>query len=609
MQLPQGSPGRNFVLSLLIVSICAAFSPGPVQAASTCARVLEKMSWRLDYTITVKNHSSEEGIVTLAVPLLPDERPLQVIRERVIPPGPWSFHMDENNNHCGTWRLKLSACESKPVTFSYLVSTAHVRWEAVPGIYVGSGKRLTPVVPAGARPLQDHEAIQLKKAAHAVTLHETCPYYRILVLYDYLLSAFSFNPGEDRHGPLKSLEKKRLQCSDAALLFCHLVSASGIPSAYAGGLFLEAGNSSFDQFHAWSEVTLPGGVKATIDPTLGRFDAGHRLKCFMERRARYITFWHGEQEPFTVIPSRKDMAVGASFQVAVIPLREKEIESSTGKSPPGTQALKPAKGSLKKWKSTYSPAALTLFRDGRKYQDGKKPDMAVRSYLKALADSPGYREPAEALISIYRLGLSRDMIYDSLKDEVRRRPSGSPARYALGCLELERRHYSLSAEALGRAERDGFTCEELFLAEMRLSALTKETRRFEQALANALSLNRMNMEAYRRGLLFYQDMGMWEQCLALAAEGRVFLPGSAVFPAMQGFALLNRGRFREALPLVDEAISLDPSMGWYHCVRGWILIRLGNMKSAEKEIEKGIQLKKGVTNPDFYRNLLKNPAP
>jgi tetratricopeptide (TPR) repeat protein len=140
---------------------------------------------------------------------------------------------------------------------------------------------------------------------------------------------------------------------------------------------------------------------------------------------------------------------------------------------------------------------------------------------------------------------------------------------------------------------------------MRLFALTKETDKFDESLRACVSLDNRNLDVYSEALLFFQNLRDWDMCLYWSWRGRMRLPESSLFPAMEGFAYLQKGELRKARASAEEAVRRDPTMGWYHCILGWILVEQGDLDGAKRAIEKGIALRTGVSNPGFFRSLLK----
>jgi tetratricopeptide (TPR) repeat protein len=326
----------------------------------------------------------------------------------------------------------------------------------------------------------------------------------------------------------------------------------------------------------------------------------------MERRTNYISFWKGMQEPYLVIDPHKGRGgtINVSSFIHVKKLPACRVSCKAMEKPALFRAFSPDPP----WKSRSTSSAETHFNRGKKMEEDLRGEDAIHEYCTALSLSPEYLQPAKALIRLYNEGTGKNAIYHFFDERACSLPCEPLFWYARGELQRERGNYSLADDALRKAESTGFITTELYLARMKLYARTKEIDSFETSLHACLALDRKCYEAYRCAMLFYQDLEKWDRCISVASSGRKYFPASAIFPAMEGFAQLNRGNKTKALALVEEAIRKDPSMGWYHCIRGWVLLKMGDRTAAQQEIENGIELKSGVENPGFFKNLLTSPS-
>lgn len=573
----------------------------PVQADPGSIEVLREVVWKLRLSVLIQNPSSRQSEVDFSYPLVVDDSPAQQVVSKDFSPMPMKVARDTFGNTVGIWKVRISAGQIKTLNFSYTIRTRHVRWQGP----VEPGYQKLPA--QGSESLGDQPMIQssnplIRKTAMRLCTGETYPYYRALILYDYLISHYSFDSRKNMVSAAEAIGEKTLQCGDATLLYVALLRTSGIPSRFVGGFFITPGKEAYKEFHAWAEILLPGHSWASVDPTLGRLDGGHRLRCFLERRDQYIALWRGDPEIFKIHdPSSGKERARVSFRINISEVSHKEVMR------PETGAHDSSSASLTiktKWESRSSPASRMHYGRGKEYEAGDSPDQALSQYFKSLQISPAYLEPVLALLRLHESGTGKKEIYREFCRRVEKNPHDALALYARGDLERQLHTYSASSSDFDRAERYGFRSPALFLSRMRLYARTKEITRFDGAFATSHSLSGSALEAYRMALLFYQDLEMWDRCMTVASQGRHLIPSSSIFPAMEGYACLKKGSLARALISIDEAIAEDPGVGWYHCIRGWILLRRGEKSAARQAIEKGITLGSGVDNPGFFRHLL-----
>jgi len=587
-----------FILLLLFITT-------PAVADNDSFSILDEALWKLSFTIFLENPSAHEKECELTIPVVPSEYPAQQVVSRKFPLKALRIEKDLDGNELGTWRITLKPEERGLLVFSYLLRTRHVRWNW-PAHNTGKDSTAQAAEKSGNRPFLRPLTI----AAQAITADEKNPYYRSMALYDFIISNYRFEAGGRQERDLELSEKPTIQCSGAALLFTELLKVSGISSRYVGGLYVSPGRELYNEFHAWTELSLPGCPWAVADPTLGRFDSGNRLRCFMERRTGYITLWRGDHEPFRILCTGEGQnKPGFSFFINATGIKETARQSSAEKpSDLGAyyRTLTPPRRRL--WKSSDSIPAIEHYNSGKKFEAEKLFDKAAQQYFTALALAPGYLDPINGLLHLCDSSSERDVIYRVLKERSRTSQKDGLTWYALGELESRLHHFSAAAEAYENADINGFVCEDLYRAEMSLYGRSKELKPFERAFCSSLAVNSRSHEAYKKALLFFQDLELWERCIYWCARGKKEIPGSSLFPGVEGFARMQKGELEKARASIDDAIAIDPGMGWYYCIRGWIQLRQGDKAGAQQSIEKGISLGKGVQNPSFFRSLLKGPV-
>ncbi|GHT83774.1 hypothetical protein FACS1894137_05820 [Spirochaetia bacterium] len=108
---------------------------------------------------------------------------------------------------------------------------------------------------------------RIKERAAAVVGREQNPYAKARRIYDYLLGEGGIQWEPLSGGPLEALEGKKADPYMAALLFCAMARASGIPAIPVSGVLLDR-NRIFSR-HYWAEFWIEGFGWTPVDPALG----------------------------------------------------------------------------------------------------------------------------------------------------------------------------------------------------------------------------------------------------------------------------------------------------------------------------------------------------
>jgi hypothetical protein len=157
------------------------------------------------------------------------------------------------------------------ITLSYLVDVYSLETSIRPqfirstGTEGGvAGRQTAHTLPS---PLIPSNNSRIKERAAAIIGWEQNPYIRAQRIYKYLISEGGIQWSLLQGDILEALEKKRADPYTAALLFCALARASGIPALPVSGVILDR-NRQFVR-HYWAEFWLDGLGWIPVDPTLG----------------------------------------------------------------------------------------------------------------------------------------------------------------------------------------------------------------------------------------------------------------------------------------------------------------------------------------------------
>ena len=132
--------------------------------------------------------------------------------------------------------------------------------------------RLNPPSPVGnlytlADTLVPSENPIIKAKAQEIIGRERLPYAKAQKIYDWLLSSARIQGTPLSGGALEALESGKADSYHAAMLFCALARASGIPALPVAGVLIDRHRST--SRHYWAEFWLDGFGWIPVDPALG----------------------------------------------------------------------------------------------------------------------------------------------------------------------------------------------------------------------------------------------------------------------------------------------------------------------------------------------------
>jgi transglutaminase-like putative cysteine protease len=206
-------------------------------------------------------------------------------------------------NYRGTTLFRfneLSPDTSMEITLSFLVEVYAVTTTV----------RESQIKPGGSFPVEtvytlpsplipsDHDLIK----AHATTLagRERNPYLKARRIYDWLITQGGIRWEPLDGGAPEALDQKQTDPYGAALLFCALARAAGIPALPVSGVLVDRSLRARD--HYWAEFWIDGFGWVPLDPALGAGAAPADFALREDRAAyyfgnmdnRHIAFSRGE---------------------------------------------------------------------------------------------------------------------------------------------------------------------------------------------------------------------------------------------------------------------------------------------------------------------------
>jgi transglutaminase-like putative cysteine protease len=185
----------------------------------------------------------------------------------------------ENYRGTSLFQMKdLQSGANAAVSLSYLVEVYAVETD-IRANSVSTGSRAQAAMPAymGPSDLIPSEDPRVRELAASITGREQNPYLKARRIYDYLLNnvaiqwAAAGNIPPD--GPVAKtipgvIEDSRADPYMAALLFCALSRAAGVPAIPVSGVLMDRDRMS--NSHYWAEFWVDGFGWIPVDPSLGK---------------------------------------------------------------------------------------------------------------------------------------------------------------------------------------------------------------------------------------------------------------------------------------------------------------------------------------------------
>jgi transglutaminase-like putative cysteine protease len=214
-------------------------------------------------------------------------------------------------NYRGTSLFQMQDLQSganASVDLSYLVEVYAVETD-VRSASTASGGRASPVMTAytAASALIPSEDPRVRELAASVTGREQNPYLKARRIYDYLLNEMTIQWPTAQSDPptaaipktmASTIEEKRADPYMAALLFCALARAAGVPAIPVSGVLMD--RNRIGSSHYWAEFWIDGLGWIPVDPALG----GGAAPPFFVLRSDRVNYYFGSLDNQRVSFSR-----------------------------------------------------------------------------------------------------------------------------------------------------------------------------------------------------------------------------------------------------------------------------------------------------------------
>ncbi|MCL2233553.1 MAG: IPT/TIG domain-containing protein [Treponema sp.] len=210
-------------------------------------------------------------------------------------------------NHRGTSLFRfvdIPAQANTGVTLTYVVDVYAVETN----ITNQNPVRLNSPSPVGAfytlaSPLVPSDDAGIRARAAQIIGPERRPYAMARRIYDWILANIDIQAAPLPGGALEALEENAADSYRAALLFCALARAAGIPAIPVAGILIN--NVQGTIRHYWAEFWLDGFGWLPVDPALGAGAAPANFNL----REDYARFYFGNMDNQRVAFSRGEHAL------------------------------------------------------------------------------------------------------------------------------------------------------------------------------------------------------------------------------------------------------------------------------------------------------------
>jgi transglutaminase-like putative cysteine protease len=244
----------------------------------------DKRRYALSYAVNIKvAESSMDNTLYLWVP-----QPVSAASQRlteVLSRAPEPFV----ENHRGTtlYRLKnLNPGEDAGISLSYLVEVYAVETSLRPQLIKTAAPAPVDNVYLLPSPLIPSENSRIQRQAAAITGRESNPYLKAEKIYRWIIAEKTLSPEPKDGGAIEALEAEALDSYMAALLFCALARAAGIPALPVAGVLIDKFPGTVR--HYWAEFRIEGFGWVPLDIALAAGAAPPNFSLHPDRKNYYF---------------------------------------------------------------------------------------------------------------------------------------------------------------------------------------------------------------------------------------------------------------------------------------------------------------------------------
>ncbi|MDR2070685.1 MAG: IPT/TIG domain-containing protein [Treponema sp.] len=225
----------------------------------------DKRIYALSYSVDIRvQEASSSNTLYLWVPqpvTSASQRNPEILSRNVEP-------YIENYQGVSLYRLRdLKADSGAGIALSYSVEVYAVETSLNPSQIRIPRQDSMAAVYASSSSLIPSEDSEIKRQSQAITGREQNPYLKAQRIYEWLLKEGNIQWDALNGNARDALLKKQADPYMAALLFCALARAGGVPAQPAAGVLVDKSQNAFRHF--WAEFWIDGAGWIPVDPALG----------------------------------------------------------------------------------------------------------------------------------------------------------------------------------------------------------------------------------------------------------------------------------------------------------------------------------------------------
>lgn len=594
------SKGKIFfyVLSLLLLIAFGIFFVFKENKNYKNYKKGDSLSLKLKYNLKIiNNDKTNDADITLIIPQIPTIIPFQKAKLIYCGRKPVKTYIEKDNIML-SYKFKIPKKGEQKLTFEYLIDTYDVDFEVNPDdVVIDDFKKFT-----GFEPYIESTNSKITEKAKIINESEYNPYYQALNIYDYIIKKYKFDLTLKPKSALEALNSAVLQCSDSTLLYAALVRSLKIPVRIFGGIYYwNQNNKNHKETHAWCEVYA--GKKngwITADPTLGRFDEFSRWQNFAHNTNKHIYLWRDMLQPYIVCFNNK---IDPSMIYTDLNF---EIEKITSK-----KSKLPKKEIFDIKKSNYNDKTLTetskqLFNKALGFLESEDYAASLARFNNLISQCPDFLPAYEGqILSYYYLEKIKECVnnyYSSVSEKI----NDNKFLFLIGTALIYDSKYSLAESYLNKALKSGFPDKSYVFSS--LGTLCERTKQINKALKyykKSLELNPGNLFARVNLFRLYFNQHDWGSIVKAAEKDEKYYKNQHFLPLFIGCAYLNCKIYDKAVDYLEISCKNTPDLGAPHILLGIAYKEQKKYEKAVQEMEKGIKLKKGIGDVEFFKKILK----
>ncbi len=224
----------------------------------------EKRSYALSYSVNIEAASvTEPGVIYLWMPVPPTssaQRDIQALSRGVEP-------FVENYKGSSLFQIAIETPGSFTISVNYLIDVYAVETQVKTQLIKNSLASPLKERYIKSDSLVPSDREEIIEQATKLVGKEKNPYLKAKKLYDWLISEIDISETNTPADPVSALAEKQADAYDAALLYCAVLRAVGVPAIPIAGYLINPTRTVWR--HWWTEFWIDGLGWIPVDPVLG----------------------------------------------------------------------------------------------------------------------------------------------------------------------------------------------------------------------------------------------------------------------------------------------------------------------------------------------------